>query len=145
MMKQEEILEFLKDLKNLKEDYRHDEDLPEKFSDYWKERFADRGIEFRNGSLYIRKTFEYETDKKIFHYPILWREQDGDASEECPFCGETHYHGIGDGRRVMHCRIAVVLFHPDGPICGNNMGYILKSRKEGVGERGREIMKSYRG
>jgi len=24
--------------------------------------------------------------------------------EECPFCGETHYHGLGDGPRVSHCK-----------------------------------------
>lgn len=36
-------------------------------------------------------------------YAVLRRSAAGAPSRPCPFCGEPHRHGKGDGHRVAHC------------------------------------------
>ncbi len=36
-------------------------------------------------------------------YPILWRKRGNKLTDSCPFCGQNHEHGIGEGHRVAHC------------------------------------------
>lgn len=34
---------------------------------------------------------------------VLYRDSEEEPTERCPFCGDTHQHGVGDGHRVSHC------------------------------------------
>ena len=36
---------------------------------------------------------------------ILCRDTESSPTDQCPFCGERHSHGIGDGHRTAHCRV----------------------------------------
>jgi hypothetical protein len=37
-------------------------------------------------------------------YLVLYRNTDISTTDPCPFCGECHDHGFGDGFRSSHCR-----------------------------------------
>jgi hypothetical protein len=36
-------------------------------------------------------------------YPIAKRKKGTSKIDECPFCGEKHTHGLGNGHRLTHC------------------------------------------
>ncbi len=46
------------------------------------------------------ETFKSSTGEK--RYPIVYRKTSSDAIQ-CPYCGEEHNHGTGDGHRIAHC------------------------------------------
>jgi Meiotically Up-regulated Gene 113 (MUG113) protein len=37
------------------------------------------------------------------YYAVLWRDSYESKTDHCPFCGQRHIHGIGDGHRTEHC------------------------------------------
>lgn len=64
-------------------------------------------------------------------YPVLYRKNGEKETHTCPFCGNTHIHGIGDGHRNSHCasgegRMEKVTLK-DGTIALQDNGYILKT------------------
>jgi hypothetical protein len=61
---------------------------------------------------------------------ILCRKDDNHLTEECPFCGYEHWHGLGDGHRVSHCpetKCKKSVTAPDGTVIEQAHGYIIKT------------------
>jgi hypothetical protein len=64
---------------------------------------------------------------------VLWRDTERSPTDQCPFCGANHGHGLGDGHRAAHCVIkGVAVTAPDGTVLDNSHGYVLRTRKEVV-------------
>ena len=63
-------------------------------------------------------------------YAVLRRERAGSPTSFCPFCGDRHRHGIGDGHRGAHCWRVIwpEVQTPDGTILRQSDGYIIASR-----------------
>lgn len=63
-------------------------------------------------------------------YAVLRRERAGSPTSFCPFCGDRHIHGIGDGHRGAHCARVVwpEVETSDGTILRQSDGYIIASR-----------------
>ena len=73
---------------------------------------------------------DYETDG-IHSWAVLWRDFEDSKTDHCPFCGEKHVHGIGDGHRGAHCTGGKTeTYAKDGTILHQKDGYILKTRKK---------------
>jgi hypothetical protein len=53
-------------------------------------------------------------------FPVLYRDTEDSTTDPCPYCGNGHYHGKGDGHRVSHCPRP----HTD------NKGYVIKTRNK---------------
>lgn len=69
---------------------------------------------------------------------ILFRNKDTEPTDICPFCGENHIHGKGDGHRVRHCTSTdydyvmgrnVIFKNSEGQFFDSENGYIIKSRR----------------
>lgn len=62
-------------------------------------------------------------------YAVLQRERAGSPTSFCPFCGDRHVHGIGDGHRGAHCWRVIwsELQTPDGTTLRQSDGYIIMS------------------
>ena len=69
-------------------------------------------------------------------YLVLSRNKSSNLTDICPFCGERHRHGEGDGHRVSHCvntdcdyvigRYSVFK-NRDGQLFDSNDGYVIKT------------------
>jgi hypothetical protein len=60
-------------------------------------------------------------------YPIIWRKKGNEATDECPFCGKKHIHGISEGHRLVHCETSLRrLIVRSNTIYAPEDGYILK-------------------
>ena len=73
---------------------------------------------------------DYESDGKR-SWAILWRDTVDSKTDHCPFCGERHIHGIGDGHRVAHCiNKGGKIKAKDGTVLYQEHGYIIKTRSK---------------
>jgi len=68
---------------------------------------------------------------------VLERLHENDETEMCPFCGERHIHGTGDGHRIPHCADTdcnyvigrnVVFKNDKGEIFDHVDGYYIKTK-----------------
>lgn len=63
-------------------------------------------------------------------YAVLYRENENEKTEICPFCGKRHIHGIGDGHRTAHCADgSKEITAEDGTVLTQDHGYILRTEK----------------
>lgn len=64
-------------------------------------------------------------------YLVLKRDTEKSKTENCPFCGKRHVHGIGDGHRLAHCSTDDKLFKrkSDGKCFEQSKGYVIKTIK----------------
>jgi len=69
-------------------------------------------------------------------YLILKRPDEESETEMCPFCGQEHFHGHGDGHRAAHCpnnEVSNILgdkaifMNDAGLIFSAKNGYIVKT------------------
>lgn len=72
---------------------------------------------------------EYEIQDGV-PYAVLWRDTVNTDADRCPFCGQEHSHGIGDGHRVPHCygKINKTARAKDGTVLEQKKGYIVRTR-----------------
>jgi len=64
-----------------------------------------------------------------FFYPVVKRKKSEPRIEECPFCGEQHLHGSGEGHRYAHCSDAHGFFNEiiiKGHIVSQYRGYFIE-------------------
>lgn len=60
---------------------------------------------------------------------VLYRDDEGSRTDVCPFCGDKHVHGEGDGHRSPHCIVdGATVVASDGTILHQKDGYILRTR-----------------
>ncbi len=70
---------------------------------------------------------EYETHDGIV-FAVLWRESEQAKTLPCPFCGDRHTHGIGDGHRIPHCiNPKEKVTASDGTVIFAKRGYIIRT------------------
>jgi hypothetical protein len=63
-------------------------------------------------------------------YAVLYRKDENEKIEICPFCGKRHVHGIGDGHRTAHCIDgSKEITADDGTVLTQDSGYILRTKK----------------
>lgn len=62
-------------------------------------------------------------------YAILRRDHEGARTAFCPFCGDRHIHGLGDGHRGAHCATVVwpEVRTSDGTILRQSDGYLIST------------------
>lgn len=64
------------------------------------------------------------------NYAILWRKKGNKLTDKCPFCGEKHVHGKGEGHRIKHCSNSIDHVHgfsaKDGTYLDPTDGYIIR-------------------
>ena len=80
---------------------------------------------------YIRsvKNIEYELLNGR-PYAVIYRVNEKEKTEICPFCGKRHIHGSGDGHRTAHCTDgSPTISAADGTILTQEHGYILRTKK----------------
>lgn len=67
----------------------------------------------------------------------LWRDSEDSPTDYCPFCGERHTHGQGDGHRASHCALGNPFFtrKSDGKIFEQKRGYIVRTYKKAHNSR----------
>jgi hypothetical protein len=72
---------------------------------------------------------EYEVHAGV-PYLVLRRDCEDGATDQCPFCGRTHWHGSGDGGRVPHCATdaSITVLAPDGTQIPSGRQYVVKTR-----------------
>ena len=60
---------------------------------------------------------------------VLRRRDTGCATTPCPYCGEPHHHGEGDGHRTAHCvnPTSLEVVTPNGTTLRHQDGYFLRS------------------
>lgn len=60
-------------------------------------------------------------------YAVLRRADVQSRTTACPFCGERHLHGIGDGHRTPHCARVIhkVIRTADGVTLHQDHGYLV--------------------
>lgn len=65
-------------------------------------------------------------------YLILYRDRDGGPTDPCPFCGEIHHPGLGDGHCAGVCQGRfyedLTVTAKDGTILYASKGYIVRTR-----------------
>jgi len=63
-------------------------------------------------------------------YIVLWRDTEKSSTEFCPFCGNRHKHGQGDGHRLTHCVPGkeTITRQSDGKIFSQRSGYIIRTK-----------------
>ena len=63
-------------------------------------------------------------------YPVLYRNNENEKTDICPYCGKGHIHGIGDGHRSAHCTDGCKeIITDDGTVLNKGHGYILRTKK----------------
>ena len=73
---------------------------------------------------------EYETDGNR-SWTVLWRDSEDSKTDHCPFCGERHIYGIGDGHRGAHCTGGKTeIYAKDGTVLYQKHGYIIRTRSK---------------
>ena len=70
-------------------------------------------------------------------YLVLYRQTENSKTQTCPFCGERHIHGPGDGHRTPHCAAPdssdyvfgqnVIFRNKAGEIFDAQDGYLVKT------------------
>ena len=75
---------------------------------------------------------EYEIQDGV-PYAVLWRDTvvlGKTRTDLCPFCGQGHIHGVGDGHRGPHCygEINRIARAKDGTVLEQENGYIVRTR-----------------
>lgn len=65
--------------------------------------------------------------------PVIRRKKGKKQTDACPFCKQSHTHGIGEGHRVAHCGDTVEsqktmdsALLSDGTYAPPKRGYILR-------------------
>ena len=52
-------------------------------------------------------------------------------TDQCPFCGDRHYHEPMEGHRVAHCTTTdAIAIAPDGTMLHQGDGYVIRFRDE---------------
>lgn len=63
-------------------------------------------------------------------YAVLYRKNENEKTEICPFCGKRHIHGIRDGHRTAHCTDgSKEITADDGTVLTQDHGYILRTKR----------------
>lgn len=64
-------------------------------------------------------------------FAVIRRDSEESKTDPCPFCGERHIHGIGDGHRTAHCRKgSTEILAADGTVLFQKHGYMLRTRNK---------------
>ena len=64
---------------------------------------------------------------------VLKQDPATGMTEPCPFCGESHFHGVGDGRRVVHCFEHHVFVNDRGELFDSMDGYEIEVAEKAAG------------
>lgn len=86
-------------------------------------------------------TGERDKDGGKVRLVLYFIDGDSGKTEQCPFCGKNHIHGLGEGHRGAHCAFDYVTGRPfeqfdvifknsDGQVFNSYDGYILKRKAD---------------
>jgi hypothetical protein len=87
-----------------------------------KEKAAERIASLRRKA----RGRHYESPDYKDFYLVLKQDPTTGMTEPCPFCGESHCHGIGDGHRVVHCFEHHVFANDRGELFDSMDGYEIE-------------------
>ena len=83
--------------------------------------------EMKDAIILAKKIYEEINGKP---YPVLYRNNENEKTDICPYCGKGHIHGIGDGHRSAHCTDGCKeIITDDGTVLNKGHGYILRTKK----------------
>ena len=68
------------------------------------------------------------TEWQNLWYPIASRKKGNTMIDECPYCGQKHNHGVGEGHRDAHCKDKKYLekININGHVITQDRGYFIE-------------------